>query len=184
MQTVDAQGVQTGGSTVEELVVTLPVPDFVASVSLTTNVGSAVFHRKAKRVVWKIGKLAGVPTPKLEGTMAAEDCLQSSHHQLSGEDGVGAAVETADGGVGAQQGVVGGGGEGGIGGGGGAIAGGSSGVPAVSPDIKFLVNVEYRQKGVNLSGLRIDSLDISGVDYSPYKGCRYTVVSGNVDVYL
>eukprot|EP00922_Rhytidocystis_sp_ex-Travisia-forbesii_P057720 GHVS01085430.1.p1 GENE.GHVS01085430.1~~GHVS01085430.1.p1 ORF type:complete len:372 (+),score=48.95 GHVS01085430.1:1-1116(+) len=44
--------------------------------------------------------------------------------------------------------------------------------------------VYFSMKGWAMSGIRVDTLDVSGVNYSPYKGCRYTTLAGKVEYRL
>jgi len=37
-------------------------------------------------------------------------------------------------------------------------------------------------RGWNISGVRVDSVQVSGVNYTPYKGCRYSTFGGRIDL--
>eukprot|EP00922_Rhytidocystis_sp_ex-Travisia-forbesii_P057722 GHVS01085432.1.p1 GENE.GHVS01085432.1~~GHVS01085432.1.p1 ORF type:complete len:553 (+),score=81.60 GHVS01085432.1:42-1700(+) len=56
---------------------------------------------------------------------------------------------------------------------------------AVCPsEARCTAEVSFTIKGWAMSGIRVDTLDVSGVSYSPYKGCRYTTVAGKVEYRL
>ena len=43
-------------------------------------------------------------------------------------------------------------------------------------------SASFRVRGWSASGVRVDSVNITGVDYTPYKGVRYATVGGRIDV--
>jgi hypothetical protein len=45
-----------------------------------------------------------------------------------------------------------------------------------------VVQVEFKVQGWTASGLRLDSLDVGGVGYTPFKGSRYSSEGGSIDV--
>ena len=44
------------------------------------------------------------------------------------------------------------------------------------------VCVDFLVRGWSVSGVKIDSVEISGIDYTPYKGCRYSTTAGRIDI--
>jgi hypothetical protein len=44
--------------------------------------------------------------------------------------------------------------------------------------------MQFRMRGWNASDVKVDSVHVSGVNYTPYKGCRYTTCGGKIDVRL
>ena len=43
-------------------------------------------------------------------------------------------------------------------------------------------SASFRVRGWSASGVRIDSVNVSGINYTPYKGVRYATVGGRIDV--
>ena len=48
--------------------------------------------------------------------------------------------------------------------------------------IACIAGASFRVPGWSMSGVRIDSINITGVNYTPYKGVRYATVGGRIDV--
>jgi len=55
------------------------------------------------------------------------------------------------------------------------------GSPQVPAEEKSTAQLAFVIKGWAISGMRLDSCDVSGVPYSPYKASRYTTASGRMD---
>lgn len=55
----------------------------------------------------------------------------------------------------------------------------------VSPlEEKCSCSIQFAIKGWAMSGIKLDSLDVTNVTYTPYKGCRYSCKSGKAEVRL
>lgn len=54
------------------------------------------------------------------------------------------------------------------------------------PDVPWeelsCARVNFQLKGAAMTGIRLDSLDVGAVSYTPYKACRYTSKSGNCEI--
>ncbi|PHJ18756.1 adaptor complexes medium subunit family protein [Cystoisospora suis] len=48
-------------------------------------------------------------------------------------------------------------------------------------ETSLVANVQFLIKNWVPSGFKLDSLDVSGINVPPYKGCRYSTVAGNVE---
>ena len=59
-----------------------------------------------------------------------------------------------------------------------------AGKPEIPSEEKSTARLAFVVKGWAISGVRFDSLEVSSVSYSAYKGCRYTTTSGKIDVRL
>lgn len=59
-----------------------------------------------------------------------------------------------------------------------------NGVAQVPKEEKCSARVFFQVKGWAVSGMKLDALDIRGVSYTPYKGCRYTTESGRFELRL
>jgi AP-3 complex subunit mu len=46
---------------------------------------------------------------------------------------------------------------------------------------KSTAQLAFIVKGWSISGIRLDSCEVTGVQYSPYKACRYTTTSGKME---
>merc|ERR1719171_857523 len=55
-----------------------------------------------------------------------------------------------------------------------------TGTPFIPSEEKSTAQVSFVVKGWSISGIKLDSCDISGVQYSPYKACRYTTAAGKM----
>ncbi len=44
--------------------------------------------------------------------------------------------------------------------------------------------VDFHVKGWSCTGLKLDCLELSGVNYTPYKGARYTSSAGKIEFRL
>ena len=53
---------------------------------------------------------------------------------------------------------------------------------SIAKSFKPTATVQFAVAGWSASGLKVDSVDVSGVNYTPYKGCRYATKSGRIDV--
>jgi AP-3 complex subunit mu len=53
---------------------------------------------------------------------------------------------------------------------------------ALAREYKCAASAEFLVRGWNPSGVRIETVDINGVDYTPYKGCRYSARGGQIDL--
>lgn len=51
-------------------------------------------------------------------------------------------------------------------------------------EIKCTCQPSFVMKGYAISGIKVDTLDVISVNYSPYKGCRYSTVSGAMEFRL
>jgi len=49
---------------------------------------------------------------------------------------------------------------------------------------KCSCSIQFTIKGWAMSGIKLDSFDVSNVTYTPYKGCRYSCKSGKLEVRL
>jgi len=54
--------------------------------------------------------------------------------------------------------------------------------PTVPSEEKCTAQIAYVIKGWSISGIKIDTCDVAGVHYSPYKANRYTTTSGKVEL--
>ena len=45
-----------------------------------------------------------------------------------------------------------------------------------------VASLGFKVRGWNISGIRVDSVQVSGVNYTPYKGCRYSTCAGRIDL--
>ena len=61
---------------------------------------------------------------------------------------------------------------------------GTSNAAAIAKEFRCSATVEFTVRGWNPSGIRVESVDVSGVDYTPFKGCRYTTCGGSIDIRL
>lgn len=59
-----------------------------------------------------------------------------------------------------------------------------NGVVQVPKEEKCSARVFFQVKGWSVSGMKLDALDIRGVSYTPYKGCRYTTEAGRFELRL
>ena len=117
---------------IEDLVIKVKLPRTIASATLITQTGSAIFDPPSGLVVWSAGSLkaeaaAGI---KLEGTL-----------QYSGPEDAARARE-----------------------------------------IRCAATADFSVKGWQASGVVVDTVDVHGVDYTPYKGCRYSTRGGSIDL--
>mmetsp|Transcript_72344 Transcript_72344/g.225574 ORF Transcript_72344/g.225574 Transcript_72344/m.225574 type:complete len:454 (+) Transcript_72344:135-1496(+) len=55
------------------------------------------------------------------------------------------------------------------------------GSPRIPSDEKSTAQLAFVIKGWAISGIRLDSCDVTGTSYSPYKASRYTTTSGKMD---
>jgi len=55
------------------------------------------------------------------------------------------------------------------------------GSPIIPSEEKSTAQLAFTIKGWAISGIRLDSCDLSGIKYSPYKASRYTTTSGKID---
>ncbi len=53
---------------------------------------------------------------------------------------------------------------------------------AIAKEFRCSATAQFLVRGWNPSGLKIETLDVHGVDYSPYKGCRYSTAGGSIDI--
>ena len=53
---------------------------------------------------------------------------------------------------------------------------------ALAREFKPCMSAQFTVKGWAASGIKIDALEVSCVDYTPYKGCRYATKAGSVDI--
>lgn len=49
-------------------------------------------------------------------------------------------------------------------------------------DFRISASAEFLVRGWAASGIKVDCVEISGIDYTPYKGCRYSTGAGRVDL--
>ena len=54
----------------------------------------------------------------------------------------------------------------------------------LAKEFKASLSAQFSVKGWAASGVKIDALEISCVEYTPYKGCRYTTKAGSLDLRL
>mmetsp|Transcript_119892 Transcript_119892/g.339844 ORF Transcript_119892/g.339844 Transcript_119892/m.339844 type:complete len:454 (-) Transcript_119892:243-1604(-) len=55
------------------------------------------------------------------------------------------------------------------------------GTPLIPSEEKSTAQLAFVIKGWAISGIRLDSCEVTGTSYSPYKACRYTTTSGKMD---
>jgi len=55
------------------------------------------------------------------------------------------------------------------------------GSPLIPSEEKCTAQLAFVIKGWSISGIRLDSCDVSGTNYTPYKASRYTTASGRID---
>jgi len=55
------------------------------------------------------------------------------------------------------------------------------GSPRIPSEEKSTAQLSFVIKGWAMSGIRLDSCDVSSVPYNPYKASRYTTTSGKMD---
>lgn len=55
------------------------------------------------------------------------------------------------------------------------------GKPVIPSEEKSTAQLAFVIKGWSISGMRLDSCDVTGTSYSPYKASRYTTTSGKMD---
>lgn len=55
------------------------------------------------------------------------------------------------------------------------------GTPMIPAEEKSTAQLAFQIKGYAISGIRLDSCEVSGVNYTPYKASRYTTTSGKID---
>ena len=53
---------------------------------------------------------------------------------------------------------------------------------AIAKNFRTSASVQFSVSGWSASGIKIDSVDVGGVDYTPYKGCRYSTCAGRIDL--
>mmetsp|Transcript_54744 Transcript_54744/g.122976 ORF Transcript_54744/g.122976 Transcript_54744/m.122976 type:complete len:454 (+) Transcript_54744:84-1445(+) len=53
--------------------------------------------------------------------------------------------------------------------------------PIIPHEEKSTAQLVFAAKGLAMSGIRLDSCEVSGTTYTPYKASRYTTVSGKMD---
>ncbi len=119
----------------EDVVVKVKLPRSIASTTLITHSGSAIFDSTAGVVVWTPGSLKPESSQaiKLEGTLLYTT-TKNAH--------------------------------------------------AISQEFRGSATVEFTVRGWNASGVRVDTVDVSGIDYTPFKGCRYSTCGGAIDFRL
>jgi AP-3 complex subunit mu len=61
-------------------------------------------------------------------------------------------------------------------------SGSGSSEAAKAKEIRCAATAEFSVKGWQASGVVVDTVDVHGVDYTPYKGCRYTTRGGTIDL--
>lgn len=111
-------------TTVEDLVVTVPLPAGCESVSTQTQGGSVKFDAHSKVLRWDIGKMSGAKTPSLDGTIRLSSV----------------------------------------------------------PDSSVTVLASWKISGSCISGLKIDSVNITGEAYKAFKGVRGWTKSGEYQI--
>eukprot|EP00762_Andalucia_godoyi_P003307 ANDGO_06642.mRNA.1 AP-3 complex subunit mu len=111
---------------VEDIVVTVPMPQSVASVTAQVQGGSFKFDQSSRVLKWDIGKMSGAKTCSLEATAK----LSSSQ----------------------------------------------------VPDGSVTVQVAWKIPQICISGLKVDSVNISGERYKAFKGVRAYTKSGNFTI--
>lgn len=57
-------------------------------------------------------------------------------------------------------------------------------VPDVPWEEKSVARIDYVVSGWSITGMRLDSLDVIGVNYTPYKACRYSSHGGRLEMRL
>ena len=53
---------------------------------------------------------------------------------------------------------------------------------ARAKEFRCSATAQFLVRGWNPTGVKIETLDVNGVDYSPYKGCRYSTSGGSIDI--
>jgi AP-3 complex subunit mu len=61
---------------------------------------------------------------------------------------------------------------------------GSSNAWESAKEFRCSATVDFTVRGWNASGVRVETVDVSGVDYTPFKGCRYTTCGGSINLRL
>ncbi|CEM29401.1 unnamed protein product [Vitrella brassicaformis CCMP3155] len=51
-------------------------------------------------------------------------------------------------------------------------------------ELKCVADVSFLVKGWAISGVKLDTLEVSSVSYQPYKGCRYSTQAGHIEYRL
>ena len=61
---------------------------------------------------------------------------------------------------------------------------GSGNAFRIAKDFRPSATVDFTVRGWNASGVRVETVDVGGVDYTPFKGCRYTTSGGSINLRL
>lgn len=60
----------------------------------------------------------------------------------------------------------------------------NSNQPDVPWEEKAVARIDYTVRGWAMSAIRLDSLDVLSVQYTPYKACRYSAHGGRLEMRL